>query len=136
MSPESVAAEDYRRLLEFRTGIRRFLKWSADRAKEAGLTPAQHQLLLAVKGHDDAAGPTISDVAEYLQLRHNSTVELIDRAEHLGLVRRVTDSEDARLVRLQLTEDGDTRLKGLAHQHLRELERLAAHISQLWAGLD
>ena len=136
MSSESVAAEDYRRLLEFRTGIRRFLKWSADRAKEAGLTPAQHQLLLAVKGHDDAAGPTISDVAEYLQLRHNSTVELIDRAEHLGLVRRVTDSEDARLVRLQLTEDGDTRLKGLAHQHLRELERLAAHISQLWAGLD
>ena len=136
MSPESVAAEDYRRLLEFRTGIRRFLKWSADRAKEAGLTPAQHQLLLAVKGHDDAAGPTISDVAEYLQLRHNSTVELIDRAEHLGLVRRVTDSEDARLVRLQLTEDGDTRLKGLAHQPLRELERLAAHISQLWAGLD
>ena len=82
------------------------------------------------------ARPTISDVAEYLQLRHNSTVELIDRAEHLGLVRRVTDSEDARLVRLQLTEDGDTRLKGLAHQHLRELERLAAHISQLWAGLD
>ena len=136
MSPESVSTGDYRRLLEFRTGLRRFLKWSADRARECGLTPAQHQLLLAVRGHGGSTGPTVSDVADYLQLRHNSTVELIDRAEQIGLVHRLADADDARLVRLQLTEDGEARLNGLAGQHLHELERLAAHMSRLWAGLE
>lgn len=136
MSPESVSNADYRRLLELRTGIRRFLKWSADRARESGLTPAQHQLLLAVKGHNGSNGPTVSDVADYMQLRHHSTVELIDRAETAGLIERATDPDDARLVRLQLTEDGRMKLDGLASQHLHELERLGVHMSRLWAGLE
>ncbi len=136
MSPESVSTADYRRLLELRTGIRKFLKWSADRARESDLTPAQHQLLLAVKGHDEADGPTVSDVADYLQLRHHSTVELIDRAETAGLVERATDSDDARLVRLHLTEEGRMKVDSLASQHLRELERLGVHMSRLWAGLE
>jgi len=131
-----VSAADYHRLLELRTGLRRFLKWSADRARESGLTPAQHQLLLSIKGHRESEGPTVSDAADYLQLRHHSTVELIDRAEQAGLARRVTDPEDARLVRLQLTEKGQTKLDELSTQHLQELERLAAHMSRLWAGLD
>jgi DNA-binding MarR family transcriptional regulator len=91
---------------------------------------------LAIKGHDEAGGPTVSDAADYLQLRHHSTVELIDRAEQAGLARRVTDPEDARLVRLQLTEKGQTKLDELSTQHLQELERLASHMSRLWAGLD
>jgi DNA-binding MarR family transcriptional regulator len=136
MSAESVSAADYHRLLEFRTGLRRFMKWSADRARESGLRPAHHQLLLAVKGHDETVGPTISDIADYLQLRHHSTVELIDRAEREGLVRRVTDPDDARVVRLQVTDEGETKLHILSAQHLHELERLAAHMSRLWAGLD
>lgn len=136
MSAESVSSADYHRLLEFRTGLRRFLRWSADRARESGLTPAQHQLLLAVKGHGETAGPTISEIADYLQLRHHSTVELVDRAERGGLVQRVPDPEDARLVRLELTHDGKTRLDELSSQHLRELERLGAQMSRLWAGLD
>jgi len=136
MSLESVSTADYRRLLELRTGIRKFLKWSADRARESDLTPAQHQLLLAVKGHDEADGPTVSDVADYLQLRHHSTVELIDRAETAGLVERATDSDDARLVRLRLTEEGRVKVDSLASQHLLELERLGVHMSRLWAGLE
>jgi DNA-binding MarR family transcriptional regulator len=136
MSPESVSTADYRRLLELRTGIRKFLKWSADRARESDLTPAQHQLLLAVKGHVEADGPTVSDVADYLQLRHHSTVELIDRAETAGLVERATDSDDARLVRLRLTEEGRMKVDSLASQHLLELERLGVHMSRLWAGLE
>lgn len=136
MSTESVSAADYHRLLEFRTGLRRFLKWSANRARASGLTPAQHQLLLTVKGHHEAAGPTVSDVADYLQLRHHSTVELIDRAAEAGLIRRTTDIQDARIVRLALTEDGETRLENLSTQHIHELERLTAHMTRLWAGLD
>ena len=76
----SLNEEDYRRLLAFRTGVRRFLKWSERQARAAGLTPKQHQLLLAVRGHDDPRGPTIKEASEYLLLRHNSTVELVDRA--------------------------------------------------------
>lgn len=135
MSPESVSDSDYRRLLALRTGVRKFLKWSADRARQAGLTPAQHQLLLAVKGHREATGPTVSDVADYLQLRHHSTVELIDRAEKAGFVERTSDPDDARLVRLQLTSEGARRLDTLAGQHLHELQRLGDHMSQLWSGL-
>jgi DNA-binding MarR family transcriptional regulator len=135
MSSELVSNADYRRLLELRTGIRKYLKWSADRARESGLTPAQHQLLLAVKGHDEANGPTVSDVADYLQLRHHSTVELIDRAVAAVLVERASDPDDARVVRLKLTDDGRMKLDDLASQHLHELERLGAHMSRLWAGL-
>ena len=60
-----LADADYRRLLQFRTGLRRFLHWSEEQAERAGLTAAQHQLLLAVRGHDGHQGPTIGDVAGY-----------------------------------------------------------------------
>src|SRR3954451_10035401 len=68
---------DYHQLLELRTTLRRFLRWSADQAEEAGLTAAQHQLLLAVRGHGGAAaGPTIGELADYLLLRHHGAVQL------------------------------------------------------------
>ena len=86
---------DYERLLAFRTGLRRFLSWSGQQAEAAGLTPAQHQLLLAVRGHPDRRGPTVGEIAGYLLVRHHSAVELIDRAVAAGLVSRQTDSEDA-----------------------------------------
>lgn len=136
MSTESVTDADYRRLLELRTGLRRFLKWSADQARAAGLTPAQHQLLLAIRGHVGPTAPTISDVAEQLLLRHHSTVELIDRAEREGIVRRSGDPDDARTVRLEITPEGESRLDELSEQHLRELRRLAPRMASLWAGLD
>ena len=93
----------YERLLRFRTGLRRFLRWSAEQAAAAGLTSAQHQLLLAIRGHPDAAGPTVSDVARWLLLRHHSTVELVDRAQAAGPVQRHPDADDSRVVRLGLT---------------------------------
>ena len=77
---------EYERLLRFRTGLRRFLRWSAEQAARVGLTPAQHQLLLAVRGHPDPRGPTVGEVAGYLLLRHHSAVELIDRAQAAGLL--------------------------------------------------
>jgi DNA-binding MarR family transcriptional regulator len=126
----------YERLLRFRTGLRRFLRWSAEQAAAAGLTPAQHQLLLAVRGHPDPHGPTVGDVARYLFLRHHSTVELIDRAQAAGLLERHADQDDSRAVRLRLTESGEQRLRTLTAAHLEELARLESELHALWDGLD
>jgi DNA-binding MarR family transcriptional regulator len=126
---------DYERLLRFRTGLRRFLRWSAEQARLAGITPAQHQLLLAIRGHPDPLGPTVGDVAKYLFLRHHSAVELIDRAQVAGLLERRTDRTDTRAVRLHLTPAGDERLETLAEAHMEELVRLEGELHALWEGL-
>lgn len=125
----------YARLLALRTGLRRFEAWSARQSRRAGLTPAQHQLLLAIRGHPDPEGPTIGEVADYLLLRHHSAVGLVDRAEAAGLVGRNRGDEDRRLVRLQLTEAGASRLEALAALHLEELDRLALDLPRAWADL-
>jgi DNA-binding MarR family transcriptional regulator len=126
---------DYGKLLEFRDGLRRFLRWSETQARAVGLTPAQHQLLLAIRGHSDPLGPTIGDVATHLLLRHHSTVELVDRAHAAGLVDRTVDENDQRMVRLRLTTDGERRLVALTTQHLDELRRLEPRVRPIWAGL-
>jgi DNA-binding MarR family transcriptional regulator len=126
----------YEQLLSFRTGLRRFLRWSAEQARAAGLTPAQHQLLLAIRGHPDPAGPTIGEVAQSLLLRHHSTVELIDRAQTGGLVQRHPDAADSRVVRLGLTPLGTNRLETLTALHLEELARLEPQLQGLWQGLE
>lgn len=127
--------ETYARLLALRTGLRRFQSWSARQAQDAGLTPAQHQLMLAIRGHLDPAGPTVGDVADYLLLKHHSTVGLVDRAEAAGLVYRTRDDADHRVVRLHLTEAGAERLEALSALHLAELERLALDIPTASEGL-
>jgi DNA-binding MarR family transcriptional regulator len=125
----------YHRLLMLRTGLRRFEHWSAEQAASSGLTPAQHQLMLAIRGHPDRRGPTIGEASEYLLLRHHSVVGLVDRAEAAGLVRRTRDGSDHRVIRLQLTDEGMERLEALSRLHREELERLAHEIPDLWRGL-
>lgn len=127
---------EYRRLLEFRTGLRRFLRWSREQASAVGLTPAQHQLLLAIRGHDDPRGPTIGEVAGYLLLRHHSAVELVDRAAAANLVERAPDPDDQRVVRLWLTNLGARHLERLAALHVEELGRLVPAMKAIWKGLD
>jgi DNA-binding MarR family transcriptional regulator len=128
--------DDYRRLLELRTGLRRFLRWSEQHAHAAGLTPAQHQLLLAIRGHRDERGPTVGDVAGYLLLRHHSAVGLVDRAEAAGFVTRQQDPDNLSIVRLQLTEHGAAQLETLSEQHLEELAHLAPTMHALWDALE
>jgi DNA-binding MarR family transcriptional regulator len=128
--------EDYRRLLELRTGLRRFLRWSERQARAAGLTAAQHQLLLAVRGHGDPRGPTVGDVAAYLLLRHHSAVGLIDRAEAAGLLTRSQDPGNSSAVRIRLTEKGSRRLEALSELHLEELAHLAPTMHALWDALE
>ena len=132
----SLGQHEYEALLSFRTGLRRFRKWSEAQAAMVGLTPARHQLLLAVRGHHDPAGPTVGDIARYLLIRSHSAVELIDRAVAEGLVERGQDSRDSRAVRLHLTAEGDDRLGRLAELHLEELRRVVPQLEVLWEGLD
>lgn len=125
--------QDYERLLTFRDGLRRFLRWSEEHAKSVGLTASQHQLLLAIRGH--GSPPSIGEVSEHLILRHHSVVELVDRAVHAGLVSRVPDPDDHRVVRLELTQDAEARLGALTATHLEELSRLRPQLESLWDRL-
>ena len=135
MTPTPTDA-DYRRLLELRTGLRRFLRWSEQHAEAAGLTPAQHQLLLAIRGHGDPRGPTVGDIAGYLMLRPHSAVGLVDRAENAGLITRGQDAENLSVVRLGLTDQGARQLEALSEQHLDELAHLAPTLHALWDALE
>ena len=126
---------DYQALLDFRNGLRRYLHWSSEEAAKAGLTTAQHQLLLAVRGHPGPDKPTITDVAHDLMLRHHSAVELADRAEKAGLIERLAEPSDRRVTRLGLTPQGKRKLENLAGSHLEELARMAPRIARLWSGL-
>jgi DNA-binding MarR family transcriptional regulator len=132
-SVRQITDAEFAKLLAFRDGLRRFTHWSEVQAKRAGLTGAQYQLLLAIRGH--GAAPSVGDLAGHLMLRHHSVVELVDRAERAGLVRRVSDETDQRVVRLEVTEDGDARLRDLAAAHLEEISRLRPSFDQLWKHL-
>jgi DNA-binding MarR family transcriptional regulator len=122
---DALTDADYQRLLEFRTELRRFLRWSEEQAEAEGLTAAHHQLLLAVRGHDGDAAPTVGDVADALLLRHHSATGLVDRAVDAGYLRRRRDADDRRVVRLELTRSGATKLARLSRRHLEELGRLS-----------
>jgi DNA-binding MarR family transcriptional regulator len=126
---------DYEHLLELRTGLRRFIRWSDEQAQAAGLTPAKHQLLLAIKGHSDPSGPTIGEVADYLVLRHHSAVGLVDRAVEDGLVERNRDRSKG-VVRVTLTRAGNDKLAALAQTHIEEIAHLAPAMRTLWRALE
>jgi DNA-binding MarR family transcriptional regulator len=130
-----VAAEltdaEYQRLLAFRIMLRRFDQWSTRQALDSGLTHAQHQLLLAIRGHASHRGPTIGDVAQDLLVRHHTAVELANRTEELGLIARTRDSDDRRVVRLTLTAKGRRRIRSLSAAHLDELRQLAPILNAL-----
>ncbi len=110
------------------------MRWSEDQAAAAGLTPAQHQLLVAIKGHPGPEPPAIREIAGYLLLQSHSAVGLVDRAEAAGVVRRQQDSKDARVVRVHLTEKGDRLVTDLTKAHLAELHKLAEALNNLLPG--
>jgi DNA-binding MarR family transcriptional regulator len=125
---------DFQHLLAFRVSLRQFQHWSETQARSVGLTQVQHQLLVAIKGHPGSLPPTIGDLAAYLLLRHHSTVELVDRAEVAGLVRRMPDQDDARVVRVTLTAKGNRLVIQLTKAHLAELRKLAVTLNELTPG--
>ncbi|HEV8523142.1 MAG TPA: helix-turn-helix domain-containing protein [Terriglobales bacterium] len=120
MSKEKPAG-DFRALSEFRYQIRRFLAFSKKVALAAKVDPQQHQLMLAVRGLPPGMKPTIRVLSERLQIRHHSTVELVDRSVRRGLLERQRDGADRRLVAVHLTAKGEKILNELALHHSNEL---------------
>jgi len=125
---------DFATLSNFRYALRRFLAFSADAAAAAGLTPQQHQALLAIRGgggHELLVGA----LAERLMLRPHSATELVDRMEKLDLVSRAPGEEDRRQVAVRLTPKGQQLLNGLSEAHRAELRRLRPLLGELMSKL-
>jgi len=125
--------KDYRALAGIRRGMRQFLEFSAQAAQDAGLTPAQHQALLAIKG---MTGPvTVGTLAAWLGIRHHSAVGLVDRLAKAKLVTRIPDPQDRRRMRLKLTPGADAKLAALSQVHRAELRRFSAALAPLLDAL-
>lgn len=126
---------DYRRLAEFRYQLRGFLKFSERAASKMGLRPQQHQALLAIKGAPNEH-VTIGILAERLGIRHNSTVELIDRLIMKGLVERRHNPRDHREVIIDVTNQAERILADLSLAHRKEIRKLAPLLIGLLARFD
>jgi DNA-binding MarR family transcriptional regulator len=124
-------APDYRTLAAFRYALRRFLSFSAAAARESGLSPPQHQALLAIKGFPEDGAMSVGELAERLALRHHSAVGLVDRLARRRLVRRARDPDDRRRVHVRLTARGESLLERLSAAHRDELRRLGPELRRL-----
>jgi DNA-binding MarR family transcriptional regulator len=121
---EPLTKQDFEALARFRFGIRRYLRFSEETVRRHGVTPQQYQLLLAIKGFPGRDWAVVRELADRLQLRHHSVVELVNRAQRQGLVHRTTDPDDARAVRVVLTDQGEHLLGRLSALHRDELRRM------------
>ncbi|GIN62444.1 MarR family transcriptional regulator [Robertmurraya siralis] len=116
--------ETYESLAEFRYQLKKFLHFSDSEARKVGVTPQQHQLLLAIKGFPGRDTATPRELAERLFISHNACVGLIDRCSQLGLVTRISNPDDGRSVLIKLTVDGEEILQRLSEIHLEEIARI------------
>ena len=128
-SRKPLTETDYRHLAEFRHLLRQFLAFSEDAARTAGLSPQQHQALLAIRGFGSRL--TVGELAERLAIKPNSAVGLVDRMVEAGLVLRQTDAKDRRRVELTLTTAAGRKLAELSQSHHAELRRLAPSLTPL-----
>ena len=131
----SLTARDYRALAGFRHALRQFLAFSEDAAAKAGLTPAQHQALLAIKGMPGAGQISVGDLAQWLGVRHHSCVGLVERLVALGLIAKQADPADRRRVFLKLTAKAERKLAALSAVHRDELRQRAEALGSLLAAI-
>jgi DNA-binding MarR family transcriptional regulator len=117
-----------RELAEFRFQLRQFLSFSEISSERHGIQAQQYQLLQVIAAAPAGQPASVSYLADRMVLRHNSTVELVDRAERAGLVRRHTDERDLRRSIIKLTPTGDQLLRTMVAEHVQELERLSDRI--------
>jgi DNA-binding MarR family transcriptional regulator len=123
VSTREVSTNEYKSLAELRYQIRRFLCFSEDRSRAAGIEPRQHQLLLALRGLPEGEAPTIGALAERLMIKHHSAVELVDRLARAGLVRRMRPLSDRRQAHVTILPRGEEVLRDLSVAHREELRR-------------
>ncbi|MDP9729279.1 MarR family winged helix-turn-helix transcriptional regulator [Alicyclobacillus tolerans] len=126
--------EDYQELAEFRYRLRKFLHFSETAALQVGITPSQHQLLLAIAGYPHRNWMTPTEIAERLLVRHHSALGLIQRCEKIGLVRRFSHPTDKRSIGIELTKKGQDILCQLTLLHQAELKKLG--ITHRYLDLD
>jgi len=126
-----VSKAEYETLADLRYSLRQFLHFSEEAAQGAGVTPQQHQALLAIKGFPESRSITVGELAERLQIRHHSAVGLVDRLVLKRLVARKQHATDRRQVDLALTELGDSTLEKLSAAHKEQLRRIGPHIESL-----
>ncbi len=131
-----ISKADYETLAAFRYTLRQFLHFSEEAAEAVGLTPQQHQALLAIRGFPGRDRVTVGELAERLQVRHHSAVGLVDRLAAQGLVTRELAENDRRQVYVALTANGLNILERLSAAHRAELHRMGPQISQLLAQLS
>ncbi len=132
---DSITQAEYRALAEFRYELRRFLHFSEQAARVAGLEPQQHQLLLAIKGLPTSKDASVGELAERLQIQHHSTVELVNRMVERGLLERRRDDNDQRRVLVSLTPYGEEVLKKLSLLHRTELRTTGPALVQVLIAL-
>ena len=120
----------YRDAAVFRSELRRFLRRSEEAAREAGITPAQHLLLLQIAGADGEQS-TVSELVDTLSLTQSAVTELVQRAELAGLVSRQTSPDDGRVAYLRLTADGAKRLARVHRQLGTERAQLRRIVDSL-----
>ena len=128
---KKLSQSQYASLAAFRYALRQFLHFSETAAKEAGVTPQQHQALLAIKGFPGRDSLRVGELAERLQLRHHSTVELVDRMVKLRMVVRETSGTDRRQVFVRLTNRGEKVLEELSSAHREQLRRIGPQLRAL-----
>ena len=127
----SIHNDDYADLAAFRKALRKFLRFAEDSARQSGLTPQQHQLLLAVRADRTREWATVTEIADCLQVQHHTVVGLLDRCRAAGLVDRSKDPHDGRVVRVSLTPAGATVLEEITARNLRELRALGRLTAEL-----
>jgi DNA-binding MarR family transcriptional regulator len=122
LTAQAQAEDEIRDLAWFRYNLRKFLRFSEKAARQCGVTPQQHQLMLGVAGYTGRGTATVSELAEFLQEHHNSVVGLVERAAQRGLVRKEQDTEDRRFVLVSLTSQGEQILARLTELHKEEVK--------------
>jgi DNA-binding MarR family transcriptional regulator len=127
-----IRTADYQRLAAFRHALRRFLAFSETAARRAGITPQQHQALLAIKGVPGPQGVTVGYLARQLLLQPNSAAELVHRMVNCGLLVRKAAPDDRRRVMLLLTPSAEEALHALSAAHIRELRQSAPVLDRLF----
>ncbi len=133
--PKKLSKAQYELLASFRFALRQFLRFSEDAAQASGLTPQQHQALLAIKGFPGRDRVTVGELAKRLQIVHHSAVGLIDRLVSEKLVARETSAEDRRRVFIALTKRGEDVLETLSSAHREQLRRIGPEIGALLTRL-